>query len=120
MHFATLNKVYCWYLIPHASHILQPLDLSVFGSLKRAYRKCIAQDPYLDDLHPIKQQNFIDHYKKAREKAITPTNCAAGFKAAGIVPREPAKAATSHFVLQRNLQALLITPVVIIQPRFQP
>ncbi|OHW95969.1 transposase, partial [Colletotrichum incanum] len=33
------NNIYLLYLPPHSSTVLQPLDVSVFGLLKQAYRK---------------------------------------------------------------------------------
>ncbi len=33
------NNVYLVFLPAHTSHVLQPLDLSVFSPLKQAYRK---------------------------------------------------------------------------------
>jgi hypothetical protein len=58
----TTNKIIPYYLIPHASHILQPLDLTVFSSLKRKYRAIINQYSYLDELAPIKKQLFLEQY----------------------------------------------------------
>ncbi|KAJ3459735.1 hypothetical protein MRS44_015808 [Fusarium solani] len=36
------NDIYILYLIPHSSHVLQPLDLAVFGPLKQRYRRLIS------------------------------------------------------------------------------
>lgn len=108
------------YLIPHASHILQPLDLACFGPLKRKYREILATDALQDDYHPMKQQNFINHYRTARAKAIRPTLCASGFEAAGIDPWDPAKAATSPYVLHKTFQTSLPPSTVVSKPKIKP
>jgi hypothetical protein len=99
MRFAYTQRVWCYYLIAHASHILQPLDLAVFSSLKRKFRLLVAADAEMDDDSPLKKQRFIEQWKIAREGAITPTNCASGFRAAGIEPWDPDKALNSRFVI---------------------
>lgn len=94
------NRIIPYYLIAHASHILQPLDLCVFSSLKSTYRAAINYHSELDDTAPIKKQRFLEHYQTAREKAITTNNILSGFKAAGIVPFNPAKVLSSPFIIQ--------------------
>ena len=39
MYMCFENKIHLIFLPPHASHVLQPLDQSVFGPLKAAYKK---------------------------------------------------------------------------------
>jgi hypothetical protein len=100
----TANKIIPYYLIPHASHILQPLDLTVFSSLKRKYRAIINQHSYLDELAPIKKQSFLEQYQKARAQSMTVHNIQAGFTAAGIDPWCPRKPLSSPFLLQDTNQ----------------
>jgi hypothetical protein len=33
------NNISLLFLIPHSSHVLQPLDAAIFGPLKNAYRR---------------------------------------------------------------------------------
>lgn len=100
---AYLHKIFCYYLIPHASHILQPLDLAVFSSLKRRFRELVAFDASIDDYKPVKKTRFLQLYQEARTKAITPPNCAAGFRAAGINPFNASKALSSKFVIPSTI-----------------
>ena len=95
---AYLNKVWCYYLIPHTSHIFQPLDLAVFSSLKRKFRTIMSANPLIDDMAAMKKAQFLLQYQDARTRAITLTNCAAGFSAAGIWPFNPSKGLQSRFV----------------------
>jgi hypothetical protein len=53
------NNVKVIYLIPHASHVLQPLDLACFSVIKSRYREQIANLSRFKDLAPIKKVRFI-------------------------------------------------------------
>jgi hypothetical protein len=43
------NKIYCIYLLPHSSHVCQPLDLAPFSVTKSSYRRQIRDLSSLDD-----------------------------------------------------------------------
>ena len=92
------NQIIPYYLIAHASHILQPLDLCVFSSLKRSYRAAVNYHSQLDDTAPVKKQRFLEYYQSAREDAMVVRNIRSGFRTAGIVPYNPNKILSSPFV----------------------
>lgn len=95
------SKVLLLYLPAHTSHILQPLDLTCFSSLKGRYRTQIANLASLDDSLPIKKARFIEYYAKARVEGLSSRNIRRGFATAGIVPFNPQKVLASHQVLQQ-------------------
>ena len=66
MYLCCQNNIYVLYLPPHTSHVLQPLDLSVFSSLKHSYRKQVGFLSLLTDSSPVGKQNFFLRYQKAR------------------------------------------------------
>jgi hypothetical protein len=78
------NQVYCFYLIAHASHIFQPLDVGVFSSLKRRFRTLVEAEAATPHFRGIPKHTFIQQYRQARDESITQANCQAGFKATGI------------------------------------
>lgn len=96
------NKIIPFYLIAHASHVLQPLGLTIFSSLKRTYRAAVAFDSNLEDSAPVKKQRFLEYYQKARNSALHRSNILSGFKTAGIVPWDPQKVLSSPFILQSS------------------
>lgn len=79
MQYNYTQKVSCYNLIPHASHILQPLDLTVVSSLKRRFRELVAVGTDINDFKPSKKTQFLQHYQEARTKAITTHDCLAAF-----------------------------------------
>lgn len=120
MQFAWLHKIIAYYLIPHASHVLQPLDVAVFSSLKTRFRALIVIDAQMDDDEPLKKAMFLKRYQNARERAITESNCKSGFKATGIVPFDPDKALNSRFVLDLDKKQRPRTPDNQEIPQFAP
>ena len=89
-------------MLPHSSHLLQPLDVGCFSPLKRAYgyqvETCIRLGRnYIDKL------DFLKAFIPARAATISLSNIRSGFAAAGLVPHDPER------VLSR-LQFKLRTP----------
>jgi len=69
----------------HASHLLQPLDVGVFGPLKRAYGKLLEKRMIAGNNH-IDKEDFLSLYPPACAKVFTPDNICKGFAGAGLKP----------------------------------
>ena len=65
------HRIWTLYLPPHASHVLQPLDLAPFSVLKLGYRAEIRALSALDDAAPVKKERFISSYYHAREIGLS-------------------------------------------------
>ena len=83
----------------HSSHILQPLDVSCFAPLKKAYSRQIESKMRLGNNH-ITKVEFLPAFHTAYQQAITAETILAGFAATGLVPFNPER------VLQ-NLDAMI-------------
>jgi hypothetical protein len=70
---------------PYTSHLLQPLDVGVFGLLKRAYRKLIEGMMVARNNH-IDKEDFLHLYLPAREIIFNHENICSGFAGAGLKP----------------------------------
>ena len=90
------------FLPSHTLYVLQPLDLSVFSSLKHAYRKRLGTVALLNDSSLIRKQNFIECYKRAREDALTPTNYRQGWSALGLWPVWMSKPLMNRLLLENS------------------
>jgi hypothetical protein len=100
MFLAKQNKVQMVFLPSHCSHILQPLDLGVFSSVKSKYRRLIDEHACLEDSAPVRKARFIQYYNIARTQGLSRSNIIAGFKATGIWPYNPAKGLNSSQLLK--------------------
>ncbi|KAK2470259.1 hypothetical protein H9L39_17876 [Fusarium oxysporum f. sp. albedinis] len=78
------NNIFVLFLPAHSSYVLQPLDVAVFGPLKRAYRKFLSDLASIADSSPIGKITFLYTYDKARKEDITKLNALAGWKATGL------------------------------------
>ena len=74
-------KIVCLCLPLHSTHLLQPLDVSIFGPLQKAY--CNEVDHLAGGNVTVTKKDFIQLYEKAR---VVLTNRLAwnAFKAVGI------------------------------------
>jgi hypothetical protein len=72
-------------LPPHTSHMLQPLDVSMFQPLKRALAKETDAAVRLD-YGRIPRVEWTSMYIRARERAFTKANILSGWKATGLQP----------------------------------
>jgi hypothetical protein len=92
------SNVNCFYLIPHSSYVLQPLDLTCFSLIKSTYRKQVSELAEIDDAAPIKKIRFIQYYDKARRRGLGLEHILASWRASGIHPWNPQKVLNSHQV----------------------
>ena len=90
----------CLFLPSHSSHVLQPLDLSIFGPLKTYYRQEVAAFGLTADSEPVLKAIFITCYARAYVKGFSSKNIKSGFNAAGIYPFRPSRAYNSRQVVQ--------------------
>ena len=72
----------------HSSHRLQPLDVSCFSVLKRAYSLYIENLMRRHQTH-IAKEDFLAGFLEAFQAAITSDNIRSGFAKAGLVPFNP-------------------------------
>ena len=83
--FCKENAIICLCMPPHTSHLLQPLDVGVFGPLKRAYGKLTEGMMAAGNNH-IDKEDFLHLYPSAREKVFNQKNICSGFAGAGLKP----------------------------------
>ncbi|KAK4074662.1 hypothetical protein Purlil1_12881 [Purpureocillium lilacinum] len=59
MYLCYQHKIHLLFLPPHTSHVLQPLDLSVFPPLKHYYRKQVGIPQPIDRFEPGRQAKLL-------------------------------------------------------------
>lgn len=87
-HCMTHHAIDLLILPPHTSHILQPLEVGVFSALKRALAAETDAVSRLD-LGRIRRVEWTEMYIRARERALTASNIASGWRATGLWPLSP-------------------------------
>ena len=85
---AIRNKILVFCLPAHSSHLLQPLDLSLFGPLKRGWVRACAAFNHIASM-VVNQRNFAKIFNVAWHSSNTPQVIRGGFRRAGIYPFDP-------------------------------
>jgi hypothetical protein len=85
------NNIILLVMPPHSSHLTQPLDVAVFGPLKRAFT-VEADKLTRTGIRRIQKTEWVELYRHARTKAMRPAHVLAAWLGAGLIPYNPQKA----------------------------
>jgi hypothetical protein len=81
------NIVICA-LPPHATHLLQPLDVKVFQQCKHFHQKAIDESIRSFD-YEYKLRTFLSDLPRIRQQSLTNRTILSGWKASGLWPLNP-------------------------------
>jgi hypothetical protein len=94
-----LNNIYLFFLPTHTSHVLQPLDLGCFSSLKTKYRRQVGDYTALTDETRVGKAKFLEFYTKVHQIGLSKANIQSGWKATRLYPRNIDKPLHSCWVV---------------------
>ena len=94
------NDIYLLFLPPHTSHVLQPLDISIFSPIKTVYRSAIDKYPDAFDSSPAGKMTLLCCYNTARLASLTSKNIRNGFVGSGLWPVNMAKPLLSRLLIE--------------------
>ena len=83
---ARANKVHLICFPPHTTHILQPLDVSVFGPVKNEWKKCLKQFQIETCASVVTKEEFPHLLAELYQKSFHPHHFKSGFHACGLYP----------------------------------
>jgi hypothetical protein len=115
MRLCIANRIQLLYLPAHTSHVLQPLDISVFGPLKSAYRAILELASRGLGLSLTPKETFLRCYFLARKKSLTVANTLAGWLGSGLWPVNAAKALGSKFVIDDPAISITVENGILIE-----
>lgn len=102
---AKSNDIHLLCLPSHTSHILQPLDVGVFKSLKSFFSKACRQYMAQNPGRVITEDVLASIVGIAITQSHTPLNILAGFKKAGIYPFNPGEVSDRQIAPSKALKA---------------
>ena len=84
------NNIHLMILPPHSSHLTQPLDVSIFGPLKRVMASKIA--PLISTgVSRLQKAEWLSAFAQAHDTVFKSDNIVGGFRGTGIFPFDPTK-----------------------------
>lgn len=87
--YAVEQKIILLCLPSHTTHMIQPLDVSLFQPLSTVYRTALTD--FLDRArgYTVDKVDFLNLYLPARKKAFTDKNIRSAWRHAGLYPYQP-------------------------------
>ena len=92
------NNVVLFCLPPHTTHALQPLDVSVFKSLKDTFSKAARAMSFAKKIFIISKREFSRVLKSPLDNSFSIPNIKAGFRKCGSYPFNPDAIAAAKMV----------------------
>ncbi|KAI8406604.1 hypothetical protein FOFC_14074 [Fusarium oxysporum] len=89
------------FLLPHSTHMLQPMDLGVFQWLKNAHQKRL-QDALRKGNLSFNRRDFAGSFKEIFDEGFTPAHIITGFEKSGIFP--PTEVPAVSYLLKKKLK----------------
>ena len=83
--FCIDHDIILFLLLPHSSHLLQPLDVGIFSPLKKAMSSQLSR-LYATEISRLHKAEWLEYYMRARSIAITPKNICSSWRGAGLFP----------------------------------
>jgi len=84
------HKIVLLRLIPHTSHLCQPLDVGLFAPLKQALSSEL-QPLIQTEVSRIRKSEWLMAFVRARKVAFSSSNVFGGWRGAGLLPFNPEK-----------------------------
>ena len=94
---AVENKIILMRLPAHTTHLLQPLDVSVFKPVKDKWREIVSTFLKSNNFKTISKSDFPILMKDVVENAFTRTQAVQGFEKTGIFPLDKNKIGPDMF-----------------------
>jgi hypothetical protein len=117
------NNITMICLPAHSSHILQPLDVGVYGHVKKVWREILQQYYFDTYAQKLDKENFAPLLRKLHEssKAFTVLHAVAGFQNTGLYPINKSTIDQTKLSIAETFAAPIITqqPITPITPAFK-
>ena len=83
--FCIDHNIILFLLLPHSSHLLQPLDVGIFSPLKQAMSSQLNW-LYATEISRLQKAEWLERYALACSSAITSKNICGGWRGMGLFP----------------------------------
>jgi DDE superfamily endonuclease len=88
--FCLDHKIILLCLPPHSTHLLQPLDVGIFGPISTKYKNAIRNRfEFNTESYNIDKVDFLEIWHEVRRSTITPENVKSAWRDSGLLPYNP-------------------------------
>lgn len=88
--FCAEKKIVLIALYPNSTHLIQPMDVAVFGPLKKSWRTAVHQWKYKNhNFKSLTKEHFAQLLHQTITKCVKPEYLQSGFKTSGLFPFNP-------------------------------
>lgn len=102
--FCLKKKIVLLCLPPHATHLLQPCDVGIFGIIAQIYKQLIGERYRFGATYHIDKCQFLEIWIEARQISITEKNIRSAWRKSGIL-------ATSEGSIDRDIVLSQLAPL---------
>lgn len=71
---------------PNSTHVLQPLDVAVFRTVKGTWREIVREFRVKNNYAKLKRTDFSAEVQKCFDRSLKPETIKSGFKCCGLYP----------------------------------
>lgn len=83
---ANKNQIYIFALLKNATHLMQPADVGLFGSMKQSWYKNVRRFTQKNPNTDITKKNFCAVFKSTWQDVMRPSILSEAFRKSGIYP----------------------------------
>jgi hypothetical protein len=103
------HNIILFFLPPHSSHLLQPLDVGVFSAYKHWHSEWVY-DATVAGYEKITKDDFLSAIAQIRQKTFKPSTIKLGFRLTGLWPINPAIVCDTLEDLERDFGYDTLSP----------
>lgn len=105
--FCKSNGIILVALLPNATHIIQPMDVCLFGPLKKAWLKTVHEWKINNNYSKLSREDFAPLLKTCLSLAAKPETFKNGFRSCGLYPFTVSAIDTTKLLCEPDLHGLL-------------
>jgi DDE superfamily endonuclease len=87
-HYCWRNKIVPFLLLPHSTHLLQPLDVGVFSAMKAHHQNSLYESIRFGDF-TFDRTDFLDAFQEIHDSTMRPRTIYSGWAKTGLFPFNP-------------------------------
>ena len=126
LELARQNKIHIYALLKNATHLVQPADVGLFGTMKKTWYKNARRYSQTNPNSEINKKNFCSVFRTTWDEVMRPSLLVDAFRMSGIYPLDRAQISNEKIkhllfmLLKPHQRLLLLEKKIVHQHRHCP